>query len=193
MIDKVENLLKGSLDSITFTFHENSNYRRKSLLEVERQNIAGCCQHNFENNSLLTMPSNVLPLHLKQTFLPIIWIFTEGDEIESRLPIKIFSTLPCWSFSDICQLRLDFDNFDITETTAGVCTDSFGASTPAGQPTLDLCGTLTGSHCKFFYSKGGFSTRICTISLLYKLQLKIPIRTNMIFNISFHNLYGLGI
>ena len=43
------------------------------------------------------MPSNVLPLHLKQTFPPIIWIFTEGegDEgIKSRLPSKIFSTLP---------------------------------------------------------------------------------------------------
>ena len=40
------------------------------------------------------MPSNVLPLHLKQTFPPIIWIFTEGDGIKSRLPFKIFSTLP---------------------------------------------------------------------------------------------------
>ena len=41
------------------------------------------------------MPSNVLPLRLKQTFSPIIWIFTEGegDTIESRLPFKIFSTL----------------------------------------------------------------------------------------------------
>ena len=39
------------------------------------------------------MPSNVLPLRLKQTFLPIIWIFTEGDEIKSRLPFKIFFTL----------------------------------------------------------------------------------------------------
>ena len=42
-------------------------------------------------------PRNVLPLHLKQTFLPIIWIFTEGegdgDGIESSLPFKIFSTL----------------------------------------------------------------------------------------------------
>mgnify|MGYP007015627584 CR=1 FL=1 len=36
------------------------------------------------------MPSNVLPLHLKQT-----WIFTEGegDGIESRVPFKIYSTL----------------------------------------------------------------------------------------------------
>ena len=49
----------------------------------------------LKTKSLLTMPSNVLPLHLKQTFPPIIWIFTvgEGDGIESRLPLKIFSTL----------------------------------------------------------------------------------------------------
>ena len=41
------------------------------------------------------MPSNVLPLHLKQTFPSIIRIFTEGegDGIESTLPFKIFSTL----------------------------------------------------------------------------------------------------
>ena len=36
-----------------------------------------------------------MPLHLKQTFPSIIWIFTEGecDGIESRLPCKIFPTL----------------------------------------------------------------------------------------------------
>ena len=41
------------------------------------------------------MPCNVLPLRLKQTFQPLIWIFTEGegDDIESRLTFKIFSTL----------------------------------------------------------------------------------------------------
>ena len=43
------------------------------------------------------MPSNVLPSHLKQTFPPMIWIFIEGEEIESRLPFKIFSTL-AWPF-----------------------------------------------------------------------------------------------
>jgi hypothetical protein len=45
--------------------------------------------------SLLTTPSNVLPLHLKQTFRPIIWIFTEGEGygIEFRLPFNFFSTL----------------------------------------------------------------------------------------------------
>ena len=45
--------------------------------------------------SLLTTPSNVLPLHLNQTFPLVILIFTEGevDGIESRLPLKIFSIL----------------------------------------------------------------------------------------------------
>ena len=49
----------------------------------------------FVFKSLLTTSSNVLPWHLKQTFPPIIWIFTEGvgDGIKSRLPFKIFSTL----------------------------------------------------------------------------------------------------
>ena len=53
------------------------------------------CWFLFVFKSLLTTPSNVLPLHLKQTFLPIILIFTEGegDGIKSRLPFKIFSTL----------------------------------------------------------------------------------------------------
>ena len=49
----------------------------------------------FVFKSLLTMPSTILPLHLKQTFLPIIWIFIEdeGDRIKSRQTFKIFSNL----------------------------------------------------------------------------------------------------
>jgi hypothetical protein len=44
----------------------------------------------FVFKTFLTTPSNVLLLHLKQTFLHIIWIFTEGegDGIKSRLPLK---------------------------------------------------------------------------------------------------------
>ena len=66
---------------------------------------------NFWFKSLLTMTSNVLPLRLKQNFLPIIWIFTEGegDEIESRLPFKIFSTLfsVLWAAQHffVCKIR----------------------------------------------------------------------------------------
>ena len=59
--------------------------------------------------SLLTTPSNVLPLHHKQTFPPIIWIFTERDGIESRLPFKIFSTLIFKEFC--CNLTLPSRNF----------------------------------------------------------------------------------
>ena len=49
----------------------------------------------FVFKSFFTEPSNVLPLHLKQAFLHIFWIFTEveGDGIESKLPFKIFPTL----------------------------------------------------------------------------------------------------
>ena len=40
-------------------------------------------------------PAMFCTLHLKETFPPIIWIFIEGegDEIKSKLPFKIFSTL----------------------------------------------------------------------------------------------------
>ena len=34
--------------------------------------------------SLLTTPNNILPLHLKQSLPPIIWIFTEGKVMESN-------------------------------------------------------------------------------------------------------------
>ena len=49
----------------------------------------------FVFKNLSTMPSNVLPLYLKQTLPPIISIFTEveSDGIKSRLPFKIFPTL----------------------------------------------------------------------------------------------------
>ena len=85
-------------DPISFTFIENSNCERESLLEVWRQNIAGHCQQTFENKkfvSLFTTASNVLPLHLKQTFPFIIWVFVEveGDVSKSRIPFKIFPTL----------------------------------------------------------------------------------------------------
>ena len=46
--------------------------------------------------------------------------------------------------------RLDFAFFDITETTAGVCTDSFAVTTPTGRDPSTICGTNTGQHSKFF-------------------------------------------
>ena len=43
----------------------------------------------FVFKSLLTTSSNILPLHLKKTFLPIIWIFTE-DGIWKKEYLSIF-------------------------------------------------------------------------------------------------------
>merc|ERR1712223_1725410 len=63
--------------------------------------------------------------------------------------------------SDICQMRLDFDNFDITETTAGVCTDSFAMTGPSGQNPLNLCGTLTNFH---IYIENARSTTASTLA-----------------------------
>ena len=80
-----------------------------STLLVCKGDLSWAKSHNFfimENwwiwkklhlkiKNLLAMASNILPLHLKQTFPSIIWIFNqgEGDGIEFRLPFKIFSTL----------------------------------------------------------------------------------------------------
>ena len=61
LFDKVEKILKGSLDSITFTFHENSNYvfaRRKG------KTLRGVVKKLLKTKSLLTSPSNVLPYYL---------------------------------------------------------------------------------------------------------------------------------
>jgi len=56
----------------------------------------------------------------------------------------IFSVTPI--SADICQFRLDFDDFDLVETAAGVCTDSFIMGGQTGVNPMNLCGTLTGMH-----------------------------------------------
>ena len=77
---------------------KNLYHWQKSLLEVIRKNIDVWCQNTFENKKVLFSKvcwQHVLPLHLNQTFQPIIWISNEGEDdgIESRLRFKIFSTL----------------------------------------------------------------------------------------------------
>ena len=53
-------------------------------------------------------------------------------------------------FSAICQIRLDFDTFELIEAD-GVCTDSFVVTAPTSTNSLPtLCGKLTGQHCKYF-------------------------------------------
>jgi len=63
--------------------------------------------------------------------------------------------------TDICQLRLDFDNFDIVEDSTGICTDSLTIAGPTGRNPMDLCGTLTGLHV---YVEQGRSTTSTTLT-----------------------------
>ena len=88
----------------------------------------------FVFKSLLTMPGNFLPLHLKQTFLPIIWIFAEGegDGIKSRLPFKIFSTLPYfWIFI------VEIINLNYSDPTLWLWIDaSFHCADVMADPTI---------------------------------------------------------
>ena len=77
------------------------------------------------------MPSNVLPLRLKQTFPPIIWIFTEGegDEIESRLPFKIFFTLLMETYLNGLDVADSFQACDLAEAVLEAVLDI-----PASKP-----------------------------------------------------------
>ena len=94
---KVEKILKGSLDSIPSPspLVKIQIIGRKIWLMCKGKTLLGVVNILLETKRLLTTPGNVLLLHLKQTFLPIIWIFTEieGDEMESRLYSSIFFIL----------------------------------------------------------------------------------------------------
>ena len=108
---KVEKISKGSLDSIPSPSPsvKIQIMGGKVCLRCKGKTLLGDVNKLFVFKSLLTTPSNVLPLHLKQTFPPIIWIFTkgEGDGIESRLSFKIFSTLIFQhTYSKKCQMWL---------------------------------------------------------------------------------------
>ena len=50
---------------ITLTVSENSNYWRKSLLEVIRQNIAVRCQKTFENKKFVEITQQCFALLLQ--------------------------------------------------------------------------------------------------------------------------------
>ena len=88
-IVKVEIFLKGSLDSIPSPSPsvKIQIMGGKVCLRFLGKSLLGVVNKLFVFKSLLTRPGNVLPLHLKQTFPSIIWIFTEGegDEIKSKL------------------------------------------------------------------------------------------------------------
>ena len=73
----------------------NSNDWRETLLEAIRQNIAGWCQQNYLFSKVCWQSPAIVCLYNSSKLSHIILILTEGvgDEIKSRLPFKIFSTL----------------------------------------------------------------------------------------------------
>ena len=68
---KVDNILKGSLDSIPSPLVKIQIMGRKVLIEVKGKTLLGK-KTLLKTKSLLTTPNNILPLHPKQTFPPII-------------------------------------------------------------------------------------------------------------------------
>jgi len=64
---------------------------------------------------------------------------------------------------NICQLRLDFTDVEISATaTTGICVDSLEATGPAGRNHFALCGTLTGQH---IYVENARSTAAMTVKV----------------------------
>ena len=69
-----------------------SNCDYWSCLNFDDLKFAGCCQQTFKYKEFVANSQQCFSL-MPQANLSIIWIFTEGGGIESRLPFKIFSTL----------------------------------------------------------------------------------------------------
>ena len=71
---KVEKIQEDSLDSIPSPSPsvKIQNMGGKVCLRCKGKTLLGDVKNFFVFQSLLTTPSNVLPLHLKQTFPPII-------------------------------------------------------------------------------------------------------------------------
>ena len=61
---------QSGFDPITFTFSENSNYWRESLLEVSNKakTLLGDVNKLLKTKSLLTAPSNALPFTPQANF-----------------------------------------------------------------------------------------------------------------------------
>merc|ERR1712012_11136 len=92
-----------------------------------------CC--TFELSACSSTVSNNLT-YIQNPSYPTAYTTTT----ECKYTIKPLS-------SDICQIRLDFDFFDLAETaTTGACVDTFSVTSTSSRVYYKLCGTLTGQH-----------------------------------------------
>ena len=103
---KVEKILKGSLDSMPSPSRsvKIQIMGRKVCLSCKVKRLLGIVNKLLNTKSLLTSPSNVLPYYLKKTFLPIIWIFTEGERWWDQIQAN-FLNLFYFSFSKVSLFR----------------------------------------------------------------------------------------
>ena len=91
LIINVEKILKGSLDLIpSLSPSVKIQIMGRVSLRCKGKTLFGIVNKPLKTKSLLTSPSNVLPYHLKQISLQIIWILSEGEGIEASW---IFCTL----------------------------------------------------------------------------------------------------
>ena len=89
--------------------------------------------------------------------------------------------------TDVCQLRLDFQTFDITEKTsdnAGTCIDSFDITSGSSRTYSTLCGTLTSQH-----SMDIFHSLTKEISLTFHFSLRRDRPENFLANAVIHHFY----
>ena len=88
-------VISGCLDLIPSPSVKIQTMGGKVSLRCKGKTLLGKLSTSFWKQKVCWQPpSNDLPLHLKETFPPILCILTEGEGIESRLPFKIISTLP---------------------------------------------------------------------------------------------------
>ena len=92
---ELKKISKDSLDLIPLPSVKIQITGGRVCLRYKGKTLLGVVNKLFVFKNWLARPSNVVPLHLKQIFLPTISIFTEGegDGIESSLSLAIFSTL----------------------------------------------------------------------------------------------------
>ena len=98
---KVEKIWKGGMDSISSrsTSAKIQIMGGKVCLRRKGKIFLGVVNKLFKIKSFLTMPSNVLPLHLKQTFPPIIGF---------SLKVKVMGSNPAYLLKSFLLYRCEF-------------------------------------------------------------------------------------
>ena len=128
---------------------------RKSRWELRFRIRSLLCIHVRFSKSIFTLRSNLHTFHYRITTcgatVPNNCSYIQNPNYPSSESSGDCSFNISPLNADVCQLRLDFDNFDITETApiTGACTDTFDVTSGSSRDYFALCGTLTGQHSKF--------------------------------------------